>query len=251
MDGNEATVALSQREAALDRDFVLSVECGGPRRAAGLDRARRRRRQAVAVAFVPTFGDALTPCEVIVPRRSLGLDGGHVDRRGPQRAAALPALADPRLHASTSSASASTYESLFPESRPYDEASLAEASAHVDALRPTSAGRRFCRRCSSSWSSRGTRPAATGRRPDRRRGHEHRRRARARALARGARARLHVRHRRRREPAPGERARARRRRVGRVHPSGRTNRTEGRAPVRTTAVARTHRCRASTGAGST
>ena len=88
---------LSPREAALDRDFVLSVEAEGldaPQ--AWIERdddgGRRGRR---GVRPEARSGDGAGRRHV--SRRSVRLDGGHVDRRSPQRAAALPALDDPRL----------------------------------------------------------------------------------------------------------------------------------------------------------
>ena len=72
----------------------------------------------------------------------------------------------------------SGYESLFPESRPYDEASLAEASAHVNAMRANLGGTEILPALQFVAGAAAPRwPAAPGCRPDRRRGHEHRRRA--------------------------------------------------------------------------
>ncbi len=242
MNGHAATVALSQRDAALDRDFVLSVECEGLDTPQAWIERDDNGGQAVAVAFVPRLGDAHDALRRDVPRRSLRLDGRHLDHRSAQRAAALPALDDPRLplqhrrlriHVRVSVPSEPPLRRGEPgrgerarrrlEGEPRRDRDPAGA-----AVRPgADAARRL---------------AAPGRRLDRRRGHEHRRRARIGALACGARPRLHVRDRRRLEPASGQRARSRRRRVGGVHLPRRTNRTESRASVRATAVASTHRC---------
>ena len=134
MNGRDATVALSQRDAALDRDFVLSIDAARPRRAAGLDRAGRRRRGRDRRRVRAEASSRIDAGRHHLPRRSLRLDGGDVDRGSAQRAAALPALDDSWLPLQHRRLRRRRYESLFPESRSYDEASLAEASTHVAAL---------------------------------------------------------------------------------------------------------------------
>ncbi len=57
MNGRLATVTLSQRDAALDRDFVLSVECDGLDTPQAWIERDDNGGQAVAVAFVPKLGD--------------------------------------------------------------------------------------------------------------------------------------------------------------------------------------------------
>src|SRR5262249_944793 len=77
---NEATVTLSQRETALDRDFVLSVE------SAGLDTPQAWIErdddggQAVAVAFVPRFSNGPVPCDVtFLVDRSGSMNGTSIE----------------------------------------------------------------------------------------------------------------------------------------------------------------------------
>ena len=97
MNGREATVSLSQRSAPLDRDFVLSVEAAGSRRARRRGSSAEDDRATIAVGFVPPLADRSSSVRSDLRRRSFRIDGWHVDRRGAQRAAAVPALDDLRL----------------------------------------------------------------------------------------------------------------------------------------------------------
>ena len=98
MNGHSATVALSQRDAPLDRDFGTVGRVRRPRHAAGLDRARRQRRSGGRRGVRPSAPSRDNAVRRDVPRRPIRFDGGHVDRRSPQRAAVVPPLDDPRLH---------------------------------------------------------------------------------------------------------------------------------------------------------
>ena len=133
MNGHAATVALSQRDAALDRDFVLSVECEGLDTPQAWIERDDNGGQAVAVAFVPRLGDTMTPCDVtFLVDRSGSMDGTSITE---VRNALQLCLRSMIPGCSFNIVGfGSHYESLFPASRPYDEASLAEASAHVNAL---------------------------------------------------------------------------------------------------------------------
>jgi len=96
-DANAVVVSLSQEQAALDRDFVLTVSASAldvPR--AWLERSDDG-RQAVAVAFVPMIDPTPAPAEVIIRHRSVGFDGRLVDRRSAKCAAAVPAVDDCRM----------------------------------------------------------------------------------------------------------------------------------------------------------
>jgi hypothetical protein len=57
-------VSLSQREAALDRDFVLSVTAAGLDAPRGWIEREDDGTEAVAVAFAPAFRDASAPAEI-------------------------------------------------------------------------------------------------------------------------------------------------------------------------------------------
>jgi Ca-activated chloride channel family protein len=133
MNGHTSTVTLSQRDAALDRDFVLSVECEGLDTPQAWIERDDNGGQAVAVAFVPKLGDAMTPCDVtFLVDRSGSMEGTSTD----EVRNALQLCLRSMIPGCTFNivGFGSRYESLFPQSRPYDEASLAEASAHVNAL---------------------------------------------------------------------------------------------------------------------
>jgi Ca-activated chloride channel homolog len=133
MNGHEATVTLSQREAALDRDFVLSVE------AAGLDvpQAWIERDEgdesAVAVGFIPRLDHATVPNELIfLVDRSGSMDGTSIDEVRNALQLCLRSMV-PGCRFNIVSFG-STFQPLFPENRSYDETSLEQASTHVAGL---------------------------------------------------------------------------------------------------------------------
>ena len=133
MDGNNATVTLSQREAALDRDFVLSVEAAGLDTPRGWIEKDDDGTEAVAVAFAPTFPDASTPAEIVFLVDRSGSMGG-------QSIAEVRNALQLCLRSMIPGCSfnivgfGSKFETLFGKSRAYDERSLAEASEHVARL---------------------------------------------------------------------------------------------------------------------
>jgi Ca-activated chloride channel family protein len=138
-NGNQATVTLATRETALDRDFVLIVD------AAGLDAPQAwierddEGGQAIAVGFVPSFTAGRTASDVtFLVDRSGSMDGASIE----EVRNALQLC----LRSMTSGCTfnivgfGSTYESLFPSTRPYDDASLREADAHVRGLQANLGG---------------------------------------------------------------------------------------------------------------
>ena len=133
IESGRATVRLSGREAALDRDVVLKItlaETHAPR--AVVERAPDGRAYAL-VSFRPKLETGLAPAEVIFV----------VDRSGSMQGASI-AEAQNALQLSLRSLRpgcffnvvgfGSRFGSLFPQSRAYDDASLAEATKHVKAL---------------------------------------------------------------------------------------------------------------------
>jgi Ca-activated chloride channel homolog len=133
MHGRSATVTLSQRDVALDRDFVLSVECDGLDTPQAWIERDDNGGQAVAVAFAPDLGQTMTPCDVtFVVDRSGSMEGTSIE----EVRNALQLCLRSMIPGCTFNivGFGTKYASLFPESRAYDEASLAEASAHVSAL---------------------------------------------------------------------------------------------------------------------
>ena len=133
MNGRDATVGLSTRDAALDRDFVLSIE------AEGLDApvARIERDDAgagaIAVAFVPKLSSGSTPGDItFVVDRSGSMEGSSIEEvRNALQLCLRSMIPGCRFNIV---GFGDRFESLFHESRSYDEASLAEASKYVAAL---------------------------------------------------------------------------------------------------------------------
>ena len=134
MNGSGATVTLSQRDAALDRDFVLSVEAAGldaPQawieRDDDGDRSDRGGIRADASRRRPR------PREVMfLVDRSGSMGGTSIEEvRNALQLCLRSMIPGCRFNIV---GFGSTFEALFPASRAYDERSLAEASAHVAAL---------------------------------------------------------------------------------------------------------------------
>lgn len=134
MNGHCATVALAQRSAALDRDFVLEVDARGlesPQ--ASLERDGDG-NEAIAVAFVPQLPEAISPAEVIfVVDRSGSMEGASIEEvRNALQLCLRSMIRGCRFNII---GFGSTAQALFRESRGYDDASLREASEHVSSLR--------------------------------------------------------------------------------------------------------------------
>jgi Ca-activated chloride channel family protein len=128
-----ATVRLAEREAALDRDFVLKIalaETHAPR--ALVERAPDGHAYAL-VSFRPKLEAALAPAEVVfVVDRSGSMQGDSITEA---RNALQLALRSLRPGCSFNVVGfGDRFESLFPESRAYDDASLAEAAKYVSHL---------------------------------------------------------------------------------------------------------------------
>ena len=131
--GHSSTVTLSQRDAALDRDFVLSVESEGLDRPLAWIEKDDGGRHAVALAFVPTFQQSTSPADVTF----------LVDRSGSMQGTSIHEVRNALQLCLRSLSSGctfnivgfgSTYESLFLQNRAYDDASLGEGTSHVAAL---------------------------------------------------------------------------------------------------------------------
>jgi hypothetical protein len=136
MDGARRGHA-SQRDAALDRDFVLSVECEGSIRRRLIERDDTG-SQAVAVAFVPGSRND-DACDVtFLVDRSGSMEGTSIA----EVRNALQLCLRSMIPGCTFNivGFGSTYQYLFDASRTYDEASLAEADAHVSGLRANLGG---------------------------------------------------------------------------------------------------------------
>jgi Ca-activated chloride channel family protein len=133
-NGNEATVTLTQRQTALDRDFVLSVDAEGLGEPQAWIERDEEGGEAVAVAFAPSFPVAASPAEIVfLVDRSGSMAGSSIEEvRNALQLCLRSMIAGCRFNIV---GFGSEHESLFPESRPYDQASLEEASRHVAGLK--------------------------------------------------------------------------------------------------------------------
>jgi vault protein inter-alpha-trypsin-like protein/VWA domain-containing protein len=133
MSGQVATVTLSQREVPLDRDFVLNVEAAGldvPQ--AWIERGDDGAR-AVAIAFAPDLGQTQSASEVIfLVDRSGSMAGTSIEEvRNALQLCLRSMIPGCRFNIV---GFGSRYETLFPASREYDDASLKIASDHVASM---------------------------------------------------------------------------------------------------------------------
>ena len=134
MSGSTATVTLSSRDAALDRDFVLSVEADGLDVPAAWIEQDDDASGAIALAFAPDFATTSAPADVtFLVDRSGSMEGSSIDEVRNALQLCLRSLT-PGCRFNIVGFG-STWIALFPESREYGDASLAEASAHVAGLK--------------------------------------------------------------------------------------------------------------------
>ena len=126
----EATVKLAQVQAALDRDFVLTIDAAGTDAPQALIERAEDGTEAIAVSFVPAFTETPSPAEVIfVVDRSGSMDGSSIaEVRNALQLCLRSMIAGCRFNIV---GFGSTYESLFSETRSYDQNSLDAASKHV------------------------------------------------------------------------------------------------------------------------
>jgi Ca-activated chloride channel homolog len=133
LEAHRATVRLSERETALDRDFVLQVTVAEDHSPRVLVERGPDGKDYVLASFRPKLDAKLAPAEVVL----------LVDQSGSMQGDSI-AEARNALELCLRSLRAgcffnivgfgNTYRPLFPESRPYDEANLVEATAYVDAM---------------------------------------------------------------------------------------------------------------------
>jgi Ca-activated chloride channel family protein len=129
LEDGHAIVTLAAQEVSLDRDFVLAVDAS----ALKTPHVWVDEGAAVAVGFVPDLPDTPVAAEVVFV----------VDRSGSMHGASIAEVRNALqlcLRAMTSGCCfniigfGSTYAPLFPESRVYDESSLAIATRYVEQL---------------------------------------------------------------------------------------------------------------------
>jgi Vault protein inter-alpha-trypsin domain/von Willebrand factor type A domain len=133
VDGRRATVRLGGRLTALDCDFVLKVRLADAPAARAWMETDESGKTAALLAFEPRFETREAAGEVVfLVDRSGSMQGTSIQEA---RNALQLALRSLRAGCSFNIVGfGSTYESLYPESRPYDEDTLAEATRYVGQL---------------------------------------------------------------------------------------------------------------------
>ena len=133
MNGSEATVTLSQREAALDQDFVLTAEALGLASPQAWVEQNDDGDDAVAIAFAPSLPAEVAPADVIfLVDRSGSMEGTSIDEVRNALQLCLRSLVSGCYF--NIIGFGTEIDMLFPHSRAYGESTLAEASAHVSAM---------------------------------------------------------------------------------------------------------------------
>ena len=133
LEGQQATVTLSQQQSALDRDLVLlitPVSATGPQVA--LERSPSG-RIAASVTFRPSFAVTRAPADVVfLVDRSGSMQGSSIEQVRNALQLCLRSLESGCAFDLVGFGS--SFESLFGDCRAYDEQSLADAHRHVSSL---------------------------------------------------------------------------------------------------------------------
>ena len=133
IDGGRATVRLSEREAVLDRDVVLKIALAETHAPRAVVEHTPDGQAFALLSFRPRLETKPAPAEVLfLIDRSGSMQGTSIAEARNALQLALRSLRPGCFFNVVGFGS--TFESLFPESRPYDEQSLAEATKHVQAL---------------------------------------------------------------------------------------------------------------------
>jgi Ca-activated chloride channel homolog len=130
LDDCRATVTLAQQDAALDRDFVLSVEAIGLDAPSAVVERDEEGAEVVAVTFSPAFEVSSIPAELIfVVDQSGSMEGSSIAE---VRNALQLCLRSMIPGCSFNIVGfGSTHNALFAKSRDYNQKNLEIASAHV------------------------------------------------------------------------------------------------------------------------
>ncbi len=132
LDGSRAKVRLAQRTAAMDRDLVIVIGADGLSAPHAVVE-RSEKGSAVQLSFLPRFESAAQASEVIfVVDRSGSMGGPSIAEVRNAVQLCLRSLTPGSRFNIVSFGD--THAALFAKSRAYDEASLAEAAAYVQAL---------------------------------------------------------------------------------------------------------------------
>jgi Ca-activated chloride channel family protein len=133
IEDGRATVTLSEREAALDRDVVLRIALAETHTPRALVERGPDGDSYALVSFRPDLEARPSAAEVVfLIDRSGSMQGTSIAEA---RNALQLALRSLRPGCAFNIVGfGSTHEALFPQSRPYDDAALAEATGHVKGL---------------------------------------------------------------------------------------------------------------------
>ena len=134
LNDREATITLGQKESALDRDFVLSIDAVGLDAPHAVVERDDTESQAIGIAFAPAFETTSAPAELIfLVDRSGSMGGNSIDEvRNALQLCLRSMTTGCRFNIV---GFGSTYESLFSNgSRAYDQSSFEKATAHVAAM---------------------------------------------------------------------------------------------------------------------
>jgi Ca-activated chloride channel family protein len=139
VDGTRARVTLGERTAALDRDFVLLARAAeAPPPQAWLE-VGDDGQAGVMLTFQPRFEAGPAPSELLfLIDRSGSMEGTSIAEARNALQLCLRSLGGEHLF--NIIGFGTQHSLLFPESRRYDDASLAAASAHVSALQADMGG---------------------------------------------------------------------------------------------------------------
>jgi hypothetical protein len=133
IDGGRATIRLSEREAALDRDVVLKIALAETHQPRALVERTRDGEAYVLLSFRPRLEEKPAPAEVLfLIDRSGSMQGTSIVEARNALQLALRSLRPGCVFNVVGFGS--SFEALFPESRLYDDQSLAEATKHVQGL---------------------------------------------------------------------------------------------------------------------
>lgn len=139
MNDDGAIVKLAQVQASLDRDFVLSIDAAGMDSPQAMVERGDDGTEAVVVSLVPRFTEMQVPAEIIfVVDRSGSMEGSSIDEvRNALQLCLRSMIAGCRFNIV---GFGSTHETLFSETRAYDQRSLDEANKHIRDLRANLGG---------------------------------------------------------------------------------------------------------------
>jgi Ca-activated chloride channel family protein len=133
IDGHTAAMQLTQRDAPLDRDLVVLVDGSALAAPRAWIEQDERGEGAIAVAFAPVLPEALVPADITFLVDRSGSMGGPSIREVRNALSLCLNSLTPECRFNIIGFG-SEHVALFPDSRPYDDASLGEARAHVAAM---------------------------------------------------------------------------------------------------------------------